>query len=98
MTGLELRDIEIAIGGRILVAIQSLAVAPGETATVMGPSGSGKSSLLAFVCGALDPAFRARGRAWVGGEEITGLPTHRRRVGILFQDDLLFPHLSVAEN
>ena len=98
MTGLELRGIEIAIGGRILVAIQSLAVAPGETATVMGPSGSGKSSLLAFVCGALDPAFRARGRAWVGGEEITGLPTHRRQVGILFQDDLLFPHLSVADN
>jgi putative thiamine transport system ATP-binding protein len=64
----------------------------------MGPSGSGKSTLLAFVSGFLDPAFTARGRVLIGDEDLTGLPAERRRVGILFQDDLLFPHLSVGGN
>jgi len=64
----------------------------------MGPSGSGKSSLLAFLCGTLDPAFRSQGRVRLDGEDILALPPERRRLGILFQDDLLFPHLSVAGN
>jgi putative thiamine transport system ATP-binding protein len=81
-----------------LVAPLRLTVAPGEAATIMGPSGCGKSSLLAFLCGTLDPAFAAGGRVWLGGIEITALPPERRRVGILFQDDLLFPHMTVAEN
>jgi putative thiamine transport system ATP-binding protein len=62
----------------------------------MGPSGAGKSSLLAWTTGALDRAFRAEGRLWCGPAELTGLPPHKRRLGILFQDDLLFPHLSVV--
>jgi putative thiamine transport system ATP-binding protein len=93
-----LERVEITLGGRVLVAIPRLSVAPGDVATVMGPSGSGKSTLLAFVSGALDPAFRARGRVVLDGVDITALSAHRRRVGILFQDDLLFPHLSVGEN
>ena len=48
--------------------------------------------------GTLDPAFSAAGRVWLGEREITGLPPEARRVGILFQDDLLFPHLSVGDN
>ncbi len=64
----------------------------------MGPSGSGKSTLLAFVSSALDPAFRARGRVVADGADVSVLPAHRRRIGILFQDDLLFPHLSVGGN
>src|SRR5262245_18401388 len=64
----------------------------------MGPSGCGKSSLLAYICGALDPAVRAGGRIWLNGVDLTGLPPEQRRIGILFQDDLLFPHMSVAEN
>ncbi len=88
----------ITLRGRELLALPSLEVAAGEVVTVMGASGSGKSTLLAFVSGALDPAFQASGRVVLEGKDITALPAHRRRIGILFQDDLLFPHLSVAEN
>jgi len=90
--------LEITLAGRALVALPRLEVAPGQVVTVMGPSGSGKSTLLAWVSGALDPAFRARGRVVLDGADVTALPPHRRRIGLLFQDDLLFPHLSVAEN
>jgi len=64
----------------------------------MGPSGSGKSSLLAFLCGTLDPAFVGQGQVRLDGRDILAVPPERRRLGILFQDDLLFPHLSVAGN
>ena len=96
--GLVLDRVGLWLGGRSLVPPLSLTVRPSEIVTVMGPSGSGKSSLLALLCGTLDPVFEAGGRVWLDGREITGLPPERRGVGILFQDDLLFPHLSVAEN
>ena len=95
---LRLQAVEIALDGRPLFAPISLQVAPGETATVMGPSGSGKSTLLAHLCGALAPAFTAKGQAWLGERRLDGLPPEARRIGILFQDDLLFPHLSVGQN
>jgi putative thiamine transport system ATP-binding protein len=96
--GLELREVSISLGGAGLIRPFSCAVAPGEIVTVMGPSGSGKSTLLAFIGGFLDPAFTAKGEVLIGAQAITHLPPERRRVGILFQDDLLFPHLSVGEN
>jgi putative thiamine transport system ATP-binding protein len=95
---LAVEALEIMLGGARLLALPRLAVAPGEVATVMGPSGAGKSTLLAWISGALDPAFRARGRVLLDGVEVSALPPHRRRIGLLFQDDLLFPHLSVGEN
>lgn len=75
-----------------------LIVQPGQILTVMGPSGSGKSSLIAAIGGFLAPAFSLQGRAFVGKEDITKLPSHKRCVGILFQDPLLFPHMSVGQN
>jgi putative thiamine transport system ATP-binding protein len=96
--GLGLERVRIGLGARRLVEIDAV-VAPGETLTVMGPSGSGKSTLLAFLCGTLDRrAFAAEGRVLLDGEDVTGLPPERRRVGILFQEALLFPHLSVGGN
>lgn len=95
---LELRGVELHAGGRVLIEALDLAVTPGHIATVMGPSGCGKSSLLAYICGTLDPGLRASGQVVLAGEDVTVLPPERRRIGILFQDDLLFPHLSVAEN
>ncbi|MCB1430038.1 MAG: ATP-binding cassette domain-containing protein, partial [Nitratireductor sp.] len=63
-----------------------------------GPSGSGKSTLLAFVAGFLDPVFSATGRALLDGEDITAKPANLRRTAMLFQDPMLFPHMSVGEN
>ena len=95
---LQLSRVVLSLGPRPLIGPLELSVAPGEVVTLMGPSGCGKSSLLAFVCGTLDPAFEAEGEVLLGRDPITALPPEQRRIGILFQDDLLFPHLSVAEN
>ena len=96
-SGLVLENVCIGLKGRTLLDL-SLDVPPGRVATVMGPSGSGKSTLLAYVGGFLEPAFDAEGTVQLNGTDITRLAAHRRHVGILFQDDLLFPHLSVAGN
>lgn len=96
--GLSLNGIEIAHGERRILGPLSLTVPPGEVVTVMGPSGCGKSSLLALICGTLDPALTGRGRVLLNGEDISGRPPEDRHIGILFQDDLLFPHLSVGDN
>jgi putative thiamine transport system ATP-binding protein len=95
---LVLAEVSIALGAARLIEALSLAVAPGQVTTVMGASGTGKSTLLAFVCGTLDPAFRASGRVRIGADDVGALPAHRRRIGILFQDDMLFPHLTVGAN
>jgi len=98
MKGLELDGVVLTVAGRALLGPLDLAVPPGGRATIMGPSGCGKSSLLAFIAGTLDPAFTAMGDVRIDGEAILTLPPERRRAGILFQDDLLFPHLSVGDN
>ena len=96
--GLNLRAVDIALPGRELIRSLSIAIAPGEVVTVMGASGSGKSSLLSFIGGHLHEPFVAEGEVSIGPRLLNGLPPHQRRAGILFQDDLLFPHLSVAGN
>ena len=96
--GLVLERVRIGLGRRRRLLGVDATVPPGRALTAMGPSGSGKSTLLAFVCGTLDPAFTAEGRVLLDGADVTALPPERRRVGILFQDALLFPHLSVAGN
>jgi putative thiamine transport system ATP-binding protein len=83
--------------GVLLRGLQ-LDIAAGQVHTLMGASGSGKSSLLAAVCGTLDEAMRFEGSVHLSGNRIDQLPTQARRVGILFQDDLLFPHMTVREN
>lgn len=95
--GLDLRKVVISNGDHRLLSVNHL-IAPGDVLTIMGPSGVGKSTLLAFITGTLSSDFTATGSVWLNGQDITTAPPHRRRVGILFQDDLLFPHLSVGAN
>lgn len=94
---LDLENIVISREGRPMVAL-SCSVTPGEVLSIMGPSGCGKSTLLAAVVGALPPVFSMQGRIALNGRDITAMPTHARKLGILFQDDILFPHLSVGAN
>ena len=97
MTGLLIDGFSLHLGPSEISRLTA-SVAPGEVLTIMGPSGSGKSSLLAALIGATPPGFRASGRLQLNGRDITTLPTEARRIGILFQDALLFPHLSVGGN
>jgi molybdate transport system ATP-binding protein len=69
-------------------------VLPGRTLALLGPNGSGKSTTLAAIAGTIDYS----GTVTVGDRSLDDLPTEKRRVGVVFQDYLLFPHLSVLEN
>ncbi|MDC1120027.1 ATP-binding cassette domain-containing protein, partial [Gammaproteobacteria bacterium] len=96
-TGLELQDVSLSVGSRQLLSL-SCTIAPGEVMTVMGASGTGKSTLLAFIAGFLNEAFTAEGRIVLENKALNSVPAEQRRIGLLFQDALLFPHLSVADN
>lgn len=92
---LEVRDVSVAFDGRHVLDHVSIVVPTGEVLAVLGPSGVGKSSLLRVVAGLLVPDG---GTVWVNGMDVTHLPPHRRRIGLMFQDEQLFPHLDVAAN
>lgn len=93
-----LQQLSIQLDQQWLFEPLNIQLAAGEIATVMGPSGAGKSTLLAAICGTLLPAFQCRGDIRLNGRDLTPLPVEERGVGILFQDDLLFPHLDVFHN
>lgn len=95
---LELCGVSLTLDDERLFQALDVAVPAGDVVTIMGPSGCGKSSLLAYICGTLPPVFAASGEARLDGKALDGLPPEQRHVGILFQDDLLFPHMSVGEN
>ncbi len=88
----------LKVAGRELIAGLHLAVPGGQVHTLMGDSGCGKSSLLAALCGIEAPAVRFDGDITLEGARVDGLPTRRRGIAILFQDDLLFAHMTVREN
>jgi putative thiamine transport system ATP-binding protein len=95
---LELRDVAIRQGPHRLFAPLTCRIAPGRPVTIMGPSGAGKSSLLAWLTGVLPTGLAGEGEVLLDGTSVLSLPAHQRRLGILFQDDLLFPHMTVGEN
>ena len=92
---LELRRIEKAYEGQLLLRGFSLEVAAGETVCLLGPSGSGKSTLLRIVAGLELPDG---GQVFWEGQDLAAVPPHRRGFGLMFQDFALFPHRNVAEN
>lgn len=98
MSRLTLQGVALAVNGRMLLGPLDASIDGGKVLSVMGPSGSGKSTLLAFICGVAAPAISQKGRILLDDVDITCTPAEQRGLGILFQDDLLFPHLSVAAN
>jgi putative thiamine transport system ATP-binding protein len=95
---LTIKNLTLTRGDMVLLDQMQLQIRGSEIVTLFGGSGSGKSSLLNWMVGDLDPAFAASGTLWLGARRLDTLPTEQRQVGILFQDDLLFPHLSVGHN
>lgn len=73
-------------------------VQAANIASLMGPSGCGKSTLLSALSGHLESSFSLSGEVMLNGRDILCLPAHQRRIGLLFQDDLLFPHLNIWQN
>ena len=86
---------EKSFGAATVLGGVDLGVAPGEFVSLLGPSGCGKTTLLRIVAGLLSAD---RGRVRLDGQDITGLPPHRRDVGVVFQNYALFPHLTVERN
>ena len=95
---LNIKNLTISNAEKSLFSAMSLAVDEGEVVTVTGVSGSGKSTLLNWMIGDLDPSFSASGELWLNSLRCDTLPIEARHIGLLFQDDLLFPHLSVGQN
>lgn len=92
-----LENFAVSLNGRTLGSLTAN-VAAGEVLAVMGPSGVGKSSLLLGLAGLIEPPFAVEGRATLSGRDLSAQKPHARRLGLMFQDPLLFPHLDVIGN
>lgn len=75
-----------------------LEIQAGDVVALMGKSGCGKSTLLSAIAGHLSPHFKLQGDIKLNQHSLLGQSAHKRNIGILFQDDLLFPHLNVWQN
>lgn len=94
---LELIDLSVTKDKHALFSVNAR-VEPGQVLSVLGASGSGKSTLLNAITGQLESVFTVQGDIVLNGKSIIEVPTYQRRVGVLFQDALLFEHLTVGEN
>jgi thiamine transport system ATP-binding protein len=92
---LTLEEIDVTLAGVEIVGGVSLDVPSGERLALLGPSGSVKSTLLRVAAGLQSPSH---GRVLLDGRDVTNVPAHRRGVGLVFQDAVLFPHRDVAGN
>ena len=92
---LDVDDVVLHFGERAVLDGLSLHVDDGEIVAVLGPSGAGKSTLLRVIAGLMRPDA---GVIALNGKDITDHPAHLRNIGMMFQDEQLFPHLDVAAN
>ena len=90
-----LNELTKRYGAQLAVDALSLTIEPGSMLALLGPSGCGKTTCLRMVAGLVQPTS---GEIFVDGKRITGIPVHRRNIGMLFQNYALFPHMTVAEN
>ncbi len=95
---LDIHITSLSAGHQLLVHNLHVHCPPGQVTTLMGDSGSGKSSVLAAIAGTLDAAVQFDGTIVLNDDSITTWPCAQRRIGVLFQDDLLFAHMTIREN
>ena len=96
-SSLEIKNLQLFREDKLLLQLDEQ-IEGGDILTIMGPSGSGKSSLLNWMTGTLPSGLSATGEVWLHDQNISHLPAHLRHIGVLYQDALLFSHLSVAGN
>ncbi len=95
MARLQIEELKVSYGPVVVLPGLSLAVEQGECIALLGPSGCGKTTTLRAVAGFVRPSS---GRIRIGERDMDECPTHKRNVGLVFQDYALFPHMTVAEN
>jgi putative thiamine transport system ATP-binding protein len=95
---LELKNLTVSVENKSLFPAINLSVATGKMIAIMGPSGCGKSTLLSAIAGNLNAVFTLQGDILLDGESVIGKAASLRRIGLLYQEDLLFPHMNVAQN
>ena len=91
----QLQNVSLAFGNNVVLRDISLQIEPGEFFAFLGPSGSGKSTLLRLIAG-FGP--QPTGLVTIDGEDVTRLPPWKRRVGMVFQNYALWPHMTVHKN
>lgn len=94
-TGVQLRGVVKDYGATRVLHGVDLDVAPGEFVSLLGPSGCGKTTALRVLAG-LERA--SGGEVRIGGRDVSGVPTNKRDIGMVFQSYSLFPHLKVRDN
>ena len=92
---IEIRQATKRYGAFVALRDIDLHVRPGEFMTLLGPSGSGKTTTLNLIAGFTDISS---GALEIGGRSVTGLPSHKRNIGVVFQHYALFPHMTVGKN
>jgi thiamine transport system ATP-binding protein len=92
---LEIKNITVNYESRPLFTNLSLTIQRGEIVALTGPSGSGKTTLLRCIAGL---EVMDAGTILLNNNDITNRPAHKRQIGLVFQDNQLFPHLNVSQN
>jgi thiamine transport system ATP-binding protein len=92
---LRVDDVRVAFDGPTALDGAVVEAETGKTLSVLGPSGCGKTTLLRVIAGLQAPDS---GRIVLDGDDLAGMPTHRRGIGLMFQDNALFPHRDVSGN
>jgi iron(III) transport system ATP-binding protein len=95
MPGISIREVTKRFGELVAANNITLEIETGEFFTLLGPSGCGKTTLLRCIAGFLD---HEQGQIYFGERRVDGIPTHKRGVGMVFQNYAVFPHLSVQDN
>ncbi|EPC01464.1 ABC transporter ATP-binding protein [Litchfieldella anticariensis FP35 = DSM 16096] len=93
--GVSIRSVSKRYGNTLALDDITLDIEPGEFVSLLGPSGSGKTTLLGALGGFVMPSS---GSVWIGDQDVTYMPPHKRNIGVVFQSYALFPHMTVGEN